>query len=158
MAMRPSPLAALVLSLTSSACKGPEGNLPPAYRAVAVPEERLRSSEARERGRALYLRHCALCHGLHADGQGARREGLSTRPRNFTSAAWRLGVTPRRVFFAVREGVAGTAMPSWKALDEAEAWDLVAFLLSVGEPPTTKPGRVLYPSPAKFSPLPPGKS
>lgn len=133
MAMRFSPLAALVLCLTSSACSGPERRLPPAYRSVAVPEERLSSPEARARGRSLYLRHCALCHGIDADGQGTRREGLSTRPRDFTSVAWRRGVTPRAIFFAVREGVGGTAMPSWKSLDEAEAWDLVAFLLSVGE-------------------------
>lgn len=158
MAMRPSPLAALVLSLTCSACKGPEGSLPPAYRAIAVPEERLRSPEAKGRGRALFLRHCALCHGIHADGQGTRKEGLSTRPRDFTSAAWRLGVTPRLVFFAVREGVAGTAMPSWKALDDAEAWDLVAFLLSVGEPAAAKQGRAHRSPSAIFSPPLPGNS
>ena len=135
--MRLSPLAALVLCLTSSACKGPEGRLPPAYQAIAVPEDRLRSSEARERGRALYVQHCALCHGIHADGQGTRREGLATSPRDFTSPSWQRQVTPRTIFFAVREGVTGTAMPSWKSLDESEAWDLVAFLLSVGGPPST---------------------
>ena len=69
-----------------------------------------------------------------AFAHGTRREGLTTQPRDFTSDAWRRTATPRRIFFAVREGVAGTAMPSWKALSESEAWDLVAFLLSVGEP------------------------
>lgn len=138
--MRTPPLAALALCLTSSACRGPEARLPPAYQAIAVPEDRLRSPEARDRGRALYVRHCALCHGIHADGQGIRREGLSTSPRDFTSAAWQRQVTPRTIFFALREGVTGTAMPSWKSLDESDAWDLVAFLLSVGEP-SAKQGR-----------------
>jgi high-affinity iron transporter len=98
-----------------------------------VPEARLRSPEARERGRAHFEARCALCHGVRADGQGVRREGLSSRPRDFTDPAWRRGTSPRRVYFAIREGVAGTAMPSWKSLDEDDAWDLVAFLLAVGE-------------------------
>jgi high-affinity iron transporter len=124
-----------------------------------VPEDRLRSSEARDHGRALYLRHCALCHGTQADGQGTRREGLSTSPRDFTSAAWQRQVTPRTVFFAIREGVAGTAMPGWKSLEESEAWDLVAFLLSVGEPRTrTKQGRARVPSAEKVSSRAPGTS
>jgi hypothetical protein len=43
-------------------------------------------------------------------------------------------MSPRRVYFAIREGVRGTAMPSWKSLEEGEIWDLVALLLGVGEP------------------------
>ena len=127
------PLAALALFLTSSACRGPEGDLPPEYRRLAVPEARLRSPEARDHGSALYRRHCALCHGVRADGRGARREGLSSKPRDFTDPAWRGKASPRRVFFAIREGVPGTAMPSWKLLDEGETWDVVAFVLGVGE-------------------------
>lgn len=131
--MRGSPLAALALCLPLSACSGPEGRIPPAYRAVAVPEERLHSLQARERGRALYFDHCMLCHGVNADGQGARREGLSTQPRDFTSTSWRKEATPRTSYYAIREGIPGTAMPSWKSLDESEIWDLVAFVLSVRE-------------------------
>lgn len=157
--MRPPPPAALaLLCLTSSACRGPEARLPPAYQTLAVPEDRLRSSEARDHGRALYAQHCALCHGTHADGRGIRREGLSTSPRDFTSAAWQRQVTPRTIFFVIREGVTGTAMPGWKSLDESEAWDLVAFLLSVGEPrkTTTKQERPGLPFAEKFSSCAPG--
>ncbi len=125
--------AALAISLTFTACRGGDSGLPPDYRRLEVPETRLRSAEARERGRALYHVHCVLCHGERADGQGARREGLSSRPRDFTNPSWRRQASPRGLYFAIREGVRGTAMPSWKSLDEAEAWDLVAFLLWVGE-------------------------
>lgn len=125
--------AALAISLTFTACRGPDADLPPEYRRLEVPAERLRSAEARERGRALYQQHCALCHGARGDGQGVRRVGLSSRPRDFTDPAWRLEASPRRLYFAIREGVRATAMPSWKSLDEAETWDLVAFLLSLGE-------------------------
>ncbi len=121
----------VAMSLAFSACKGPDSGLPEAYRGLAVPAARLESREARDRGRTLFLEHCALCHGAQADGHGVRREGLSSPPRDFTDPSVRRKTTPRRMFFAIREGVQGTAMPSWKALDEGQTWDLIAFLRSV---------------------------
>ena len=40
------------------------------------------------------------------DGHGERTEGLSRAPRDFTNAEWRRSTSPRRVFFAIREGLA----------------------------------------------------
>ena len=125
----PGALTALVL-LSAWGCSRGAAALPPGYQGLDVPEERLASAPARDRGRALFVQHCALCHGERADGRGARREGLSTRPRDFTDPAWRRQASPRAVFVAIREGVRGTAMPSWKSLDSDQTWDLVAFLLS----------------------------
>ena len=100
---------------------------------IEVPRERLDSQEARERGRDLYLRHCALCHGRAADGRGVRRSALRGDPRDFTSPVWRRSVTAREVFVAIRDGVEGTSMPAWPSLDEPEIWDLTAYLLAVSE-------------------------
>ena len=127
--------AALALLAWVSACKRRDSTLPAAYADVGVPQQQLRSLEALERGRALFGEHCALCHGASGDGHGTRREGLSSRPRDLTDSAWRSQATERGVYFVIREGVRGTAMPSWKSLEEAEAWDLVAFVLSVGQEP-----------------------
>ena len=122
----------LAMSLVSLACKRQDGELPPAYRGLAVPETRLQSADARERGRALFLQHCALCHGDRADGRGVRRQGLSSQPRDFTDPAWRARTSPRRVFYVIREGSPGTAMPAWKVLDDEQTWDVAAYLLAVG--------------------------
>jgi mono/diheme cytochrome c family protein len=123
--------AAMTLGLFTLACKGADGDLPPAYRNVEVPKARLDSVEARERGRRLFVEHCALCHGVSGDGHGARTEGFVRPPRDFTNAAWRKSTSPRHVFFAVREGIHGTAMPSWKTLPDDELWDLTAWVLSI---------------------------
>ncbi len=129
------PLGFAAMWLAFSACRGGDGDLPAPYRGIAVPEERLRSATAREHGRALFLQHCALCHGERADGRGVRRQALSTPPRDFTDPAWRQRTSPRRVFHVIREGSPGTAMPAWKSLEETDAWDLTAYLLAAGERP-----------------------
>jgi high-affinity iron transporter len=98
---------------------------------VAVPWDRIRSAEARQRGRELYLRYCVLCHGEQADGRGVRSMGLDRKPADFTNREWSGTDAPARAYHAIREGVSGTPMPSWNALSEAESWDLVAYLVSV---------------------------
>jgi mono/diheme cytochrome c family protein len=123
------------LSLAFSACKGRDSDLPERYRGRPVPEARLRSADAQARGRKLFLEHCVLCHGENADGQGVRREGLSSAPRDFTDSAWRRRVSPRHVFYTIREGSPGTPMPAWKTLNDDETWDLAAYLLAVADRP-----------------------
>jgi len=128
--VRQFPLAGGALLLGLWACDN--SGVPPAYRKVVVPELRIASAEARLRGRALFQDHCALCHGERADGRG-RRRNLSIPPADFRDPTWRARVTPRRAFFVIREGIQGTPMPAWKALNEDETWDLVAYVLSVAE-------------------------
>jgi high-affinity iron transporter len=100
---------------------------------VSVPAATLASPEARARGRALFLQYCALCHGEAADGRGVRRAGLSSAPANFRNPEWRQAATPRQVFSTIRDGKPGTSMPAWASLDEAQSWDLTAYVLSVAE-------------------------
>ena len=129
-------LSAATISLTFTACSG-DSDLPDAYRRIVVPEARLRAAEARESGRELFLATCALCHGERGDGHGRRSAGLAKAPADFTDPAWRRRATPRRVFFAIREGLHGTPMPAWTSLTEAETWDLVAYVLSLGPTPAS---------------------
>jgi high-affinity iron transporter len=122
----------LALGLFTLSCKGADADLPPAYRKLPVPDG-FSSPAAQERGRVLFLQHCALCHGVTGDGRGQRHEGFVRPPRDFRSSPWRTAATPRRVFHAVKEGLPGTAMPSWKTLPDAELWDLTAYVLSISK-------------------------
>lgn len=110
----------------------PTNELPPEYRGLEVPDNRLTSTEARNNGQILYLENCALCHGTRADGHGVRRN-LSSRPQSFADRTWRDRTPPQQVFYVIQEGVQGTAMPAWKNLDRDQTWDLVAYLLSIPE-------------------------
>jgi mono/diheme cytochrome c family protein len=130
-------LVALTLSLTCTGCRGVDSDLPEAYRRLEVPQVRLRSPDARMRGRALFTASCALCHGARGDGRGLRSSGFAKAPADFTDPAWRSYASPRRVFFAIREGLRGSPMPAWRSLSEDECWDLTAYVLSLG--PTALP-------------------
>jgi high-affinity iron transporter len=121
--------------LVSPGCADRDRDLPGEYRRLEIPVERLASADAKSRGRVLFLQHCALCHGERGDGLGVRREGLSSRPRDFTSPAWQQSTSPRHVYFAIREGLERTAMPGWKALSEQDGWDMTAYVLSLGGQP-----------------------
>ncbi|MEZ4414963.1 MAG: cytochrome c [Gemmatimonadota bacterium] len=109
----------------SWACSG-EGD-------VRVPTDRLASEEARTHGRALFLEHCALCHGEAADGRGLRRADLSAPPRDLTDPRWRAGTDATHVFRVLRDGLPGTSMPSWRSLSDDDRWDLTTYVLSVAE-------------------------
>jgi mono/diheme cytochrome c family protein len=117
-----------------SGCSAPDGDLPVPYRRVAVPVERLADPAARARGRALFLTHCAICHGERADGRGRRRSAMTRPPADLSRPEWRRRTSPRRLFFVVREGLRGTPMPAWKGtLDADQTWDVVAYLRSLPE-------------------------
>jgi high-affinity iron transporter len=127
-------LGVLWTSVAFSGCSAPDGDLPADYRRIPIPAS-VGSVASRQAGRELFLQHCVLCHGERGDGHGTRVQALSTAPRDFTDAAWRERTSPRRLFFAIREGARGTAMPAWRSLGDDEIWNLVSFVQSVGEGP-----------------------
>jgi high-affinity iron transporter len=126
-------MGALVMSLALSACSAEKAPSAIDYSEIEVPVERLFSDDARGRGRALFRMKCALCHGESADGNGARREGLSGKPINFHNQEWRANTSPVAVFQVLSEGKRGTSMPAWPTLSDEQKWDVVAYVLSVAE-------------------------
>ena len=126
-------MGALVMSLALSACNAKDAPPAVAYNEVEVPFERLASDDARVRGRELFEKKCALCHGERADGQGARSKGLSGKPINFHNHEWRASTSPLAVFEVLSEGKRGTSMPAWPTLTNEQKWDVIAYVLSVAE-------------------------
>lgn len=125
-----SPALLTLLLGLAWGCGKPD--LPAPYSGLEAPEALLSSVQARDRGRELFLTYCAICHGERADGRGVRRM-LSSSPTDFTDHAWQRRSVPAYIYYIIREGKRGTAMPSWKVLDEDETWDLVAYVLSVAD-------------------------
>jgi len=97
-----------------------------------------------ERGKALYGRSCAACHG--ADGRAQNRyddqSGRQVAARDLT-APWtfRGGSEPAQIWLRLTTGMALSAMPSYAdTLTPAERWDIVNYVLSLARVPPWEPG------------------
>lgn len=93
------------------------------------PQER--DAAAIARGEQLFADHCAICHGARGDGHGMRSQFLDPCPPDFTSQQWQAAQPEEGVSNAIRDGVHGTAMPSWRVLGEQQTRDLTAFVKSL---------------------------
>ncbi len=93
----------------------------------------LASPEARQAGAAIFAANCALCHGAGADGRGQRRQGMNPSPANLTLPPWSEPLNAGETFLVIRNGVRGTAMPSWPMFSDQEIWQLIAFVTSLGK-------------------------
>jgi mono/diheme cytochrome c family protein len=95
---------------------------------------------AHDRGKALYERNCAVCHGT--DGQAGTPVGrlLKPRPRNFADPIEMARLTVDRIYRTIKEGRPGTAMAAWKqVLTETEIGDVIDYIHSFSSAGRTAP-------------------
>jgi mono/diheme cytochrome c family protein len=84
------------------------------------------SGEEPPTGQVLYLRHCASCHGVAADGQGPVAAALRRPPSDLRTIAKRRGGFDERYVMEVIDGRRAVAehglreMPVWGAVFEEE--------------------------------------
>ena len=84
-----------------------------------------------DRGRALFTRNCASCHGANAAGAGSAAVALTAPPPALAGRASR-DISPAAIYRIASVGVAGTAMAGWATtLSTDERWDVVAYLASL---------------------------
>lgn len=84
-----------------------------------------------ERGQAIYLELCAVCHGPQGRGDGPEAPFLSPRPASLISAG--SSVKSDAEFLAViANGKPRTAMPAWKdRLSEEQRREVLAYIRSL---------------------------
>lgn len=80
------------------------------------------------RGRGLYARHCATCHGASGTGDGPGASGLSPAPGNLAAHEY----SDTRLAQVLWNGVAGTAMPAWRDHTPTDLADLAAAVQRLG--------------------------
>jgi len=82
-------------------------------------------------GRALYLQHCASCHGETGDGKGTAT--LDRPARSFKEGGFSHGNTTEAIVRTLTFGIPGTPMPAAPSgLTEAERNALAEYVLSLG--------------------------
>jgi mono/diheme cytochrome c family protein len=71
---------------------------------------------------------CAACHGRKGDGKGPMAEHFNPPPRNFACAQTVNGIPDGQLFWIIRYGSPGTAMPGHPKLSENQVWQMVLYL------------------------------
>jgi len=74
---------------------------------------------------------CVVCHGKDGDGRGQLSGQFDPPPRNFACAATIDGIPDGQLHWIIKNGSAGTAMPSFDYLNDEEIWQLVIYLRSM---------------------------
>jgi len=98
------------------------------------------SPELLERGRALYLEACAVCHGEKGDRDGPLAPALEVKPRDFTKGKFRFrstasGALPTDydLFRTITRGVPASAMPAFSKLALEDRFALVHYIKRFSE-------------------------
>ena len=102
---------------------------------VRVTAQDVGTEAQREAGKALYLKNCSQCHGEKGDGEGYATPHLDPRPRNFTTAKFKVRTTPngalpthQDLVNIIRRGMPYTSMPAWPTLTDQEVENLAYFI------------------------------
>jgi mono/diheme cytochrome c family protein len=91
-----------------------------------------RSAESIARGRQLFAKDCAVCHGAEGRGDGVAAAGLPQRPEDLGRIAPPPIFPDGVVAYRIINGV--NMMPAFKStLSENEIWDLLNFIRSLAK-------------------------
>lgn len=96
------------------------------------------SAQPVDRGEAVYLERCAICHGAEGDGSGPAAVNLDPKPRDFRRGWFKIRSTAsgqlptdQDLIRVIGEGMPGTTMQAWgEVLSEAEIAAVAAYVKS----------------------------
>lgn len=84
-----------------------------------------------KKGEAIYMQHCAGCHGTTGDGLGPEIKELIVPPVNFRSVKSRTK-TDMELFLAVKQGALFSPMHGWAdRLSDEQIWDVLTYIRSL---------------------------
>jgi cbb3-type cytochrome c oxidase subunit III len=124
-------------------------------------EPDLGTEEQRTKGKILYEKKCAQCHGVDGDGKGVGASRFKPLPRNFTTAQYKIRSTANGelptdhdIKKIIREGMPYTGMPPWPDLTEEEITNLVYYLKAFSDDfadPDYLPKPINFPEPPPYN-------
>jgi mono/diheme cytochrome c family protein len=86
------------------------------------------------RGRVLFERNCATCHGMTGHADTALAATLRPHPANFSEPAFGATISPYDVTTAVRFGIDGTPMLPLPSLTETDRWNVAFYVVGLRHP------------------------
>lgn len=102
---------------------------------VEVGAEYNRRGQLQERGRIVYNRYCAGCHGVNGDGKGPAALRLIVKPRDFRLGAYKFRSTrdfqlplEEDLRRTISRGLPGVSMPAFPLIPEAEKVAVIQYI------------------------------
>ena len=136
----PAPSATPAASAPAPAPAQPTAEAPAAS-APAAPAAPAAPPDA-AKGAALYAANCIACHGPRGDGDGPTAAALVPKPAKHSDGKYMNALTNEHLVKVIQDGGVAVGkspmMAPWGSLlDEAQIWDVVAFVRSLAKPPYT---------------------
>lgn len=98
------------------------------------------SAENIAKGKSLYDRTCAYCHGTDGRGNGPAAPFLLPPPRDFADGVYKFRQTQSGnvpddwdLYRSITNGIHGTSMLRWRELPEEKRWWLVYYIKSFSD-------------------------
>jgi mono/diheme cytochrome c family protein len=115
------------------------GDTDPAHKVISLKNLQMAAGPVRSNRQGepagLYREHCVQCHGISGDGLGPTAAFLNPYPRDFRLGKFKFKSTPLRrpptdedLARIIRNGIPGTAMPSFRTLSPEEVASLVDYV------------------------------
>lgn len=109
---------------------------------IAMAQGKLKpvSAEEFKKGKDVYDKHCAVCHGEEGDGYGPLAHALYPKPRDFTKGQYKIRTnatgslpTDADLIHVIYTGIHGTSMIPWDILEEEQIKSILPVLKSFSE-------------------------
>lgn len=76
---------------------------------------------------------CKHCHGLSGNGMGAISKNMNPKPRNFTCKQTMDEISDGQLFWIIKNGAKGAAMPAYSYLSDKKIWQLIHYIRSLSD-------------------------
>ena len=76
---------------------------------------------------------CKHCHGISGNGQGSMSQSMNPKPRNFTCTETMNKIPDGQLFWIIKKGSKGTAMPAYSYLSDKKIWQLIHYIRSLSK-------------------------
>ncbi|MBI4352682.1 MAG: c-type cytochrome [Candidatus Omnitrophica bacterium] len=111
---------------------GVKKEIPPEAK-IQVPQETPVTEEGLKRGRELFVKACAACHGLQGKGDGPQKmtdtSGYPVRPRDLTAGIFKGSSSSEDLYVRIEAGIPGSPMPGYpEVFTDEQIWDMIHYV------------------------------
>ena len=76
---------------------------------------------------------CKHCHGMLGNSQGSMALSMKPKPRNFTCKQTIESISDGQLFWIIKNGSKGSAMPAYSYLSDKKIWQLIHYIRSLSK-------------------------